>query len=323
MSVTRLKTGEPAAPSTPAAPAARVQLEPPKDWGMSDEELASAPLAYRPDLLADQVWLVSGGGSGMGRALAFVLTRLGARVVICGRSEEKLRAVAAGVQQHCGRAIDTQAMNIRDPAQVEALFEGIVARHGRIDCVVNSAGGQFPQSALEYSVKGWNAVIDTNLNGTWYMMQAVARRWAAEAPVETVPPVKHRGSIVNIVAVISRGNPQVAHTSAARAGVIALTKSVSTEWAQLGIRVNCLAPGSIATEGLNVYPRAAAEAFRDSNPMRRLGDVMDIAHAVIYLGAQDTGKFVTGELLVVDGGRQQWGDDWPAGIPEWFKVETR
>ena len=114
---------------------------------------------------------------------------------------------------------------------------------------------------------------------------------------------KEFGRSPNIVAVISRGNPQVAHTSAARAGVIALTKSVSTEWAQLGIRANCLAPGSIATEGLNVYPRAAAEAFSDSNPMRHLGDVIDIAQGVVYLGAQNTGKFVTGELLVVDGGR--------------------
>ncbi len=317
MSVTSLK------PADPAAPAARVALEPPKDWGMSDEELAAAPLAYRPDLLANQVWLVSGGGSGMGRAMAFVLTRLGAQVVICGRSAEKLQAVASAVESACGRAVGMHAMNIRDPQQVEALFDAVLQQYGRLDCLVNSAGGQFPQAALDYSVKGWNAVIDTNLNGTWYMMQAAARRWAAAAPMETAPPVKHRGSIVNIVAVVSRGNPQVAHTSAARAGVIALTKSVSTEWAQLGIRANCLAPGSIATEGLNVYPRAAAEAFRDSNPMRRLGDVLDIAHGAVYLGAQDTGKFVTGELLVVDGGRQQWGDDWPAGIPEWFQVETR
>lgn len=317
MSVTSLK------PADPAAPAARVALEPPKDWGMSDEELAAAPLAYRPDLLANQVWLVSGGGSGMGRAMAFVLTRLGAQVVICGRSAEKLQAVASAVESACGRAVGMHAMNIRDPQQVEALFDAVLQQYGRLDCLVNSAGGQFPQAALDYSVKGWNAVIDTNLNGTWYMMQAAARRWAAAAPMETAPPVKHRGSIVNIVAVVSRGNPQVAHTSAARAGVIALTKSVSTEWAQLGIRANCLAPGSIATEGLNVYPRAAAEAFRDSNPMRRLGDVLDIAHGAVYLGAQDTGKFVTGELLVVDGGRQQWGDDWPGGIPPWFKVETR
>jgi len=317
MSVTSLK------PANPAAPAARAVLEPPKDWSMSDEELASAPLAYRADLLANQVWLVSGGGSGMGRAMAFVLTRLGAQVVICGRSLDKLQNVANAVERTCGRAVGTHSMNIRDPQQVETMFDAVLQQYGRLDCLVNSAGGQFPQAALDYSVKGWNAVIDTNLNGTWYMMQAAARRWAAAAPMATTPPVPHRGSIVNIVAVVSRGNPQVAHTSAARAGVIALTKSVSTEWAQLGIRANCLAPGSIATEGLNVYPRAAAEAFSDSNPMRHLGDVIDIAQGVVYLGAQNTGKFVTGELLVVDGGRQQWGDDWPGGIPPWFKVESR
>jgi NAD(P)-dependent dehydrogenase (short-subunit alcohol dehydrogenase family) len=130
------------------------------------------------------------------------------------------------------------------------------------------------------------------------------------------------GSIVNIVAVVNRGMPQVAHTAAARAGVIYLSKSVSIEWAPLNIRVNCLAPGSIATDGLNVYPREAAEAFSVSNPMKRLGDVMDIAQGVVYL-ASSTGKFITGEVLTVDGGRQNWGEDWPGGIPDYFRVSGR
>ena len=117
--------------------------------------------------------------------------------------------------------------------------------------------------------------------------------------------------------------PQVAHTCAARAGVIYLSKSVSTEWAPLGIRVNCVAPGSVATEGLNVYPREAAEAFRFSNPMKTFGDAYDIANAVAYLASPETGKFITGELLAVDGGRQQWGDDWPGGIPEYFRIRER
>jgi NAD(P)-dependent dehydrogenase (short-subunit alcohol dehydrogenase family) len=127
---------------------------------------------------------------------------------------------------------------------------------------------------------------------------------------------------VNIVAVVARGMPQVAHTAAARAGVIYLTKTLSIEWAPLDIRVNCVAPGSIATDGLNVYPRAAAEAFVVSNPMKRLGDVMDIAQSVAYLVAP-TGKFITGEVLTVDGGRQNWGEDWPGGIPDYFRVLGR
>lgn len=307
----------------PPAAVPRVVLEPPKDWGLSDEALAEAPLAYRKDLLEGQVFVISGGGSGMGRAMAFVLARLGAQVVICGRRIEKLSATADAIQRLVGKAVDTHAMTIRDPEQVEAMMDAIWAKHGRLDCLVNNGGGQYPQAALDFTVKGWNAVIDTNLNGTWYMMQAAGRRWRAMAPPVTEPPVPPRGSIVNIVATIHRGNPQVAHTCAARAGVIYLSKTLATEWAQLGIRVNCLAPGSIATEGLNVYPRAAAEAFADSNPMRRLGDVIDIAQGVVYLAAQETGKFVTGELLTIDGGRQQWGDDWPGGIPDWFKVRTR
>jgi NAD(P)-dependent dehydrogenase (short-subunit alcohol dehydrogenase family) len=280
---------------------------------MTDQELATLPLSFRDDALAGRVCVISGGGSGMGRAIAYVLTRLGAQVVICGRRAEKLEETAAGISEHLGKTIVTRAMTIRDPIQVEALFAETWERFGRLDTLVNSAGGQYPQAAIDFSVKGWNAVIDTNLNGTWYMMQSAARQWRDHGD---------GGSIVNIVAVVGRGNPQVAHTAAARAGVIYLSKTLSVEWAPLQIRVNCVAPGSIATDGLNVYPREAAEAFSISNPMKRLGDVMDIAEAVVYLAAP-TGKFITGEVLTVDGGRQNWGEDWPGGIPDYFRVRGR
>jgi NAD(P)-dependent dehydrogenase (short-subunit alcohol dehydrogenase family) len=298
----------------PTTKAERVVLEPPKQWGFTDEELAKHPIAFRGDLFKDQVVLISGGGSGMGRAMAYLFARLGARVEICGRRLEKLTETAAGVRQHLGAEIGTHAMTIRDPAAVDSMMADIFARHGRLDLLVNNGGGQFPQASIDYTVKGWNAVIDTNLNGTWYMMQSAARQWRSRG---------QPGNIVNIVAVVSRGMPQVAHTCAARAGVIYLSKSLSTEWAPLKIRINCVAPGSIATEGLNVYPRAAAEAFRQSNPMLTLGDVYDIANAVAYLASPETGKFITGELLCVDGGRQQWGEDWPAGIPDYFRVHSR
>ena len=291
----------------------RLPLDPPKHWGFSDQEIATMPLAFREDLLAGRVCLVSGGGSGIGRATAYILARLGADVVVCGRSSEKLESTAAGIGQHLGKQIMTKAMTIRDPEQVEGLFDEVWRRYGRLDALVNSAGGQFPQAAIDFSVKGWNAVVDTNLNGTWYMMQAAARHWRDHA----MP-----GSIVNIVAVVNRGMPQVAHTAAARAGVIYLSKSLSVEWAPLDIRVNCLAPGSIGTEGLNVYPREAAEAFVYSNPMKRLGDVLDIAQGVVYLAAP-TAKFITGEVLTIDGGRQNWGEDWPGGMPDYFRVPGR
>jgi NAD(P)-dependent dehydrogenase (short-subunit alcohol dehydrogenase family) len=257
--------------------------------------------------------VVSGGGSGIGRAIAYVLTRLGAQVVICGRRADKLAETAAGIEKRLGKMIVTKAMTIREPEQVHALFAETWQRFERLDVLVNSAGGQFPQAAIDFSVKGWNAVVDTNLNGTWYMMQSAAQHWRDR---------QRGGSIVNIVAVISRGMPQVAHTAAARAGVIYLSKTLSVEWAPLDIRVNCVAPGSIATDGLNVYPREAAESFTVSNPMKRLGDVIDIAQSVVYLAAP-TGKFITGEVLTVDGGRQLWGDDWPGGIPDYFRVRGR
>jgi NAD(P)-dependent dehydrogenase (short-subunit alcohol dehydrogenase family) len=291
----------------------RLPLDLPKQWGLSDDELATLPLAFREDALAGKVCVVSGGGSGMGRAIAYVLARLGAEVAICGRRADKLEETAQGIGRHFGKSVLAKAMTIREPAQVQALFEETWQRFGRMDILVNSAGGQFPQPAIDFSVKGWNAVVDTNLNGTWYMMQSAARQWREH---------KCPGCIVNIVAVVNRGMPQVAHTAAARAGVIYLSKSLSVEWAPLEIRVNCVAPGSIATEGLNVYPREAAEGFVFSNPMKRLGDVMDIAQAVVYL-ASDTGKFITGEVLAVDGGRQNWGEDWPGGIPDYFRVHGR
>lgn len=291
----------------------RSQLDPPRQWGLTDEQLATQPIVFRDNLLQDQVFVVSGGGSGLGRAMTYMLVRLGAQVVICGRRAEKLAETAAGVRRFLGREVVTYPMTIRDPQQVDALMASVWERFGRLDVLVNNGGGQFPQAALDFSVKGWLAVIDTNLNGTWYMMQSAARRWRDHGTP---------GSIVNIVAVVNRGMPQVAHTCAARAGVIYLSKTLATEWAPLNIRVNCVAPGSVATEGLNVYPRAAAELLVVSNPMRRLGDAFDIAHAVVYLSAP-SGKFITGEVLTVDGGRQLWGEDWPGGIPDYFRVHGR
>jgi citronellol/citronellal dehydrogenase len=283
----------------------------PRQWGMTDEQLATRPTVFRPGLLAGKAFVVSGGGSGIGRGITYLLARLGADVLICGRRAEKLEETASGIRRLLGREVGTHAMTIRDPEQVEAMMAAAFERYGRLDALVNNSGGQFPQAAIDFSVKGWNAVIDTNLNGTWYMMQAAARQWRDRG---------QSGNIVNIVATIARGMPQVAHTCAARAGVIYLSKTVATEWAPLGIRVNCVAPGAIATEGLNVYPDGVPERFALTNPMKRFGDVLDIAEAVVYVGA-DSGKFVTGEVLVVDGGHSAWGDtEWPGGRPDYFDV---
>ncbi|HKJ18641.1 MAG TPA: SDR family oxidoreductase [Xanthomonadales bacterium] len=280
-------------------------------WGLRNEELAEHPTVFRDGLLEGKCVLISGGGSGLGKAMAFLMARLGARVMICGRNESKLVEASEAIQNLVGSSVSWQSMSIRDHEAVDQLIATSREQMGGLDILVNNAGGQFPQDAIDFSVKGWHAVIDTNLNGTWYMMQSAARHWRDNG---------EPGSIVNIVATVWKGMPQVAHTCAARAGVIYLSKTLATEWAPLDIRVNCVAPGAVETEGFDVYPKGVPETFADSNPMRRLGDAFDIAEASVYLTAP-SGKFITGEVLVVDGGHQQWGTVWPNGRPDYFKVD--
>jgi len=275
------------------------------------EQIWNAPTVYRSDLFADQVVLVSGGGSGIGRAIAFLFARLGARVAICSRTPEKLeRTVAFAASK--GVSMLGIPTNIREPEQISALFERVHGELGPIDILVNNAGGQFPQAAIDFSVKGWNAVINTNLNGTWYMMQHAARYWR---------DLERPGSIVNIIAPIARGMPGVAHTVAARAGVVGAMNTVAIEWAPLNIRVNCLSPGLTATEGLEVYPPEARKEFPKANPMKRPATPMEIAEACIFL-AGPSGTFITGEELIVDGGYRLWGELWTAGRPAYFDIPT-
>jgi citronellol/citronellal dehydrogenase len=272
------------------------------------EALWAAETVYRPDLFKGKVVLVSGGGSGIGRGIALLFARLGADLAICGRTPEKLERTAEFLRGKGVRVLPV-ATNIREPDQVEALFQKIHAEYGRLDCQINNAGGQFPQQAIDFAVKGWNAVINNNLNGTWYMMQRAAQYWRDQG---------RPGSIVNIIAVTDRGMPGVAHTAAARAGVAALTRTVAVEWAPLNIRVNCVAPGLTATEGLEVYPPEAAREWPRSNPMKRPGTAMEMAEACVFLSAS-SGSFITGETLQVDGGGFAWGEIWTAGRPDYFK----
>jgi citronellol/citronellal dehydrogenase len=276
-------------------------------FGRSDDELATMELTFRAGLFDGQVALVSGAGRGIGKAIAFQLARLGARVALCGRDAARLDAAAARLRS-LGAEVLTHAMSIRDPDAVARLYDAVWDTFGTLDLVVNNAGGQFPQAAIDFSPKGWNAVIDTNLNGTWYMMQQAARRWR---------DARRGGAIVNIVTVVNRGMPGVAHTCAARAGVIYLSKTVAIEWAPLNIRINCVAPGAIMTEGMEVYPEEARRDLPKTNLMKRFGDVRDIADAVCYL-AGPSGAFMTGEVVTVDGGNQVWGDQWTIPRPAWF-----
>ncbi len=277
-------------------------------FGMSDAELAAYPTVFHDGLLAGKTVLVSGAGTGLGRGIAHLFARLGANLMICGRDPAKLEDVTPHLEKY-GNRVASMAMTIRETDQVEALMDRTWAEYGGLDILINNAGGQFPLDSIDYTPKGWRAVIDTNLNGTWNMTQAAAKRWIAD---------KTPGSIVNITAISWRGIPQISHTAAARAGVDAMAKSLAVEWAPHDIRINCVAPGSVESSGFAVYPDAGRKTFYDANPMMRTGDLMDVAEACVYVGGP-SGKFVTGIVLPVDGGQQLWGEMWPYGKPDYFE----
>ncbi|HMM72404.1 MAG TPA: SDR family oxidoreductase [Rhodocyclaceae bacterium] len=284
--------------------------KPKPKFGPADEALATMPTVFRDDLFADKVVIVSGAGSGIGKAIAFLFARLGAKLAICGRKPEKLEDCAEKLAVLSGREVFWHPMTIRDPADVDSFLTKVWDRFGTADVLVNNAGGQFAALAIDFTVKGWNAVIDTNLNGSWYMMQGAAKRW-----VEQSKP----GCIITITAAVDRGLTGMAHTTASRAGVNFLSKTLAVEWAPYNIRVNCVAPGAIESTGFHNYKEEYVPSFSKCNPMLHTGDVQDIAEAVVYLAAP-SGKFITGEVLNVEGGMMLWGEFWPSGKPEYFNV---
>ena len=247
---------------------------------------------YRGDLFQGQVALVTGGGTGIGRCIAHELASLGATVVVAGRRPEPLDETVAEVIEDGGLA-HAVALDIRDEEQVKAAVQGIVDRHGRLDMLVNNAGGQFVSGAEHMRAKGWRAVIDTNLNGTFWVTQAAFHAWMGA----------NGGAIVNIVADMWNGFPGMSHTGAARAAVVNLTKTLAIEWAQHGIRVNAVAPGVILSSGMKNYPEFVLEvAIKTAkrNPSARLGTESEVSAAVLYL-LGPAATFTTGETLRVDG----------------------
>ncbi len=247
---------------------------------------------FRRGLFDEQVFLVSGGGTGIGRAIARELAFLGARVVLCSRSMQHLEKTCADIEAFGGQAA-ALLCNIRNEEQVIATIQAALERFGRLDGLVNNAGGQFFSSAENISAKGWHAVIETNLTGTFYMSRAAMQHWMRD----------HGGSIVNIVMDMWRGFPNLAHSGAARAGVVNLTQSLALEWAQFGIRVNAVAPGLINSSGIHTYPQetqAMLQASALEVPARRMGTESEVAAAVIFL-LSPAASFISGATLRVDG----------------------
>ncbi len=245
---------------------------------------------FAPGLFTGRTAVVTGGGTGIGLQAALEMGRLGAKIAIGSRKQEHVDAGLIKLKE-AGIEAFGALLDIRDRASVDAFVSGVVKQFGRIDILVNNAGGQFPAPAALMEEKGWKAVVDTNLNGTWNMTQAVAKQ----------SMLKTGGVIINIIVPTDRGMPGVSHTSAARAAVSNLTKSLSTEWASFGIRVISLAPGTIDTGGLKNYPPPLIDQLRKGIPWGRFGTAQEIGEIIAFL-ASPACDFCTGETFTVDGG---------------------
>ena len=257
---------------------------------------------FQPGLLDGQVALVTGGGSGLGRATALELAALGARVVVCGRREEPLGETAAAAE---GGGVEALVCDIREEEQVDAFVSSVLERHGRIDLLVNNAGGQYMTPAEDITPKGFRTVIRLNVEGTWLMTHAVATR--------AMIPEARGGKIVNVTLSPHHGLPGMAHSSAARAAVENLTRVLSIEWARFGIRLTALAAGHFGTETLRTkYPAAVVEGVAGTVPLQRLGTEEEFAWLVAFL-ASPAGDYFSGAVLTIDGARDNWFGAWPPG----------
>jgi NAD(P)-dependent dehydrogenase (short-subunit alcohol dehydrogenase family) len=256
---------------------------------------------FVPGLLEGHVCVVSGAGTGMGKATALELARLGATVVGCGRRAGPLSETVAEIE--CvGGAAEAHAMDIRDDDAVDALFAGVLERHGRLDLLVNNAGGQFLSPAEAISPKGFRAVIELNVTGTWLMTHAAATK-------AFIP--QRSGKVVSITISPHNGMPGMVHSGAARAAVENMMRTLSIEWARFNVKLCAIAAGQFDTETLRTkYPPPVAENVHRTVPLQRLGTEAEMAWMVAYL-ASPAGDFVSGAVLTLDGARDNWFGAWP------------
>ena len=251
---------------------------------------------FQQDLFKNKTVLVTGGGTGIGFEIAKQFLLLGAEVYIASRKKEKLEHALPQLQP-LGK-VKSFALDIRETEAIRHLADMIETQSGKLDILINNAGGQFPSPAEDITEKGWNAVINTNLNGTWFVTQEMAKRFFFK---------QNTGNIVNIVLNNYKGFPGMSHSAAARAGVMNLTKTLAIEWIKHGIIINCVAPGIILSSGLENYPPEMVKGLSDKIPMKRLGTCAEVAELTLFLAAS---HYITGETVYIDGGNRLWGDMW-------------
>jgi citronellol/citronellal dehydrogenase len=260
---------------------------------------------FAPGLLTGQVILVTGGGSGIGRCTAHELASLGAHVVLVGRNPDKLTATAQEITGDGGQA-SWHSCDIRREGDVQAMVAQVVQQHGRIHGLVNNAGGQYISPLAKTSAKGWQAVIDTNLTGGFL----VARECFNQSMQA------HGGAVVNIVADMWGSMPGMGHSGAARAGMVSFTETAALEWAAQGVRVNAVAPGYIASSGMDHYPPEAGPMLREMRntvPQGRFGTEAETSAAIVFL-LSPAASFISGTVLRMDGARPQMRMGWQQAV---------